>query len=380
MPDVLMFLSNAFDPDPRVYREALSLKNIGYNVKIICWDRDKKFPPKEILSGIKIERIALPSRHGRGTQQLFFLLIIWLKMIWISFGEKFDIAYCHDFDTLPVGVFFKILRKKLIFDSHEVYSKMLGANVSGVIKKTIAYLEKFLMPMVDLLIVTCPQMAGYYRNYKKTNVLILRNTKKSEEFLIDNSVLLPLKRSLGIKDELVISYIANLGPERVISPLIEIVKKDRDLFLIIGGRGSQEGMVRSADESSLNIRYIGYVLPKHVALYTSLADVIYYGFDPACGMADYSSPNKLFEAMAAGKAFMGGNFGEMGSIIKEEKCGIALDDFSKDSIKKALDEMKNKERLEFFKRNSLLASKKKYNWENTERDFIAAVSKLTNNR
>ena len=47
-PKVLMLLTNAFDPDPRVHHEAKALVESGYDVTILCWDRDYKTPAYEI--------------------------------------------------------------------------------------------------------------------------------------------------------------------------------------------------------------------------------------------------------------------------------------------------------------------------------------------
>src|SRR4030042_5588982 len=76
---VLMLLTNAFEPDPRVHQEALSLIQNGYDVSLLCWDRDRKFPPEEVIDGIKIERIYVRSPHGGGATQVPFLLLFWLK-------------------------------------------------------------------------------------------------------------------------------------------------------------------------------------------------------------------------------------------------------------------------------------------------------------
>jgi glycosyltransferase involved in cell wall biosynthesis len=44
---VVMLLSNAFRPDPRVLKEARSLAGAGYEVTVIAWDREGAYPPEE---------------------------------------------------------------------------------------------------------------------------------------------------------------------------------------------------------------------------------------------------------------------------------------------------------------------------------------------
>ena len=68
---VLMLLTNAFDPDPRVHQEAVSLVNAGYDVTILGWDRDLKAVPKERIDGIHVERIfAVIISHRQGRKEL----------------------------------------------------------------------------------------------------------------------------------------------------------------------------------------------------------------------------------------------------------------------------------------------------------------------
>ena len=372
-----MLLTNAFMPDPRPYQEALSLIKAGHKVKILCWDRGENLPENEKIKGIEIERIKLASRHGRGTLQIIFLGILWLKILQRSSREELDIIYCHDFDTFPVGLIIKGIKgKKMIFDSHEIYSKMLADNVCFPLKVLIVLLEKILIKMSDWVIVTCSAMAQFYRSYGVKRISIIGNWKNLSDFEISKEMLEKEKVRLGIKDELVISYIANLGPERIIEPLLEAVKEDQSVFLIIGGDGVQRPIVEKAASEVPNIKYLGFVRCTDVSLYTALSSVIYYGYNKDFGMAEFNSPNKLFDALAAGKAFIGGNFGEMGKILREEKCGIALDCFTKDDVIRALKILKDNTRLQIFKNNAKEAALRKYNWINVEKELFKIFSEL----
>ena len=61
---VVMTLSNPFKVDPRVYKEALTLVNSGYEVTILAWDREGTHPLREIVDGIKVERIRVRAKYG----------------------------------------------------------------------------------------------------------------------------------------------------------------------------------------------------------------------------------------------------------------------------------------------------------------------------
>ena len=58
MAIVKMILTNGFDPDLRVYKEAKYIISLGHQLEIICWDRESRYKdkPSETIEGISIKR------------------------------------------------------------------------------------------------------------------------------------------------------------------------------------------------------------------------------------------------------------------------------------------------------------------------------------
>jgi glycosyltransferase involved in cell wall biosynthesis len=373
---VLMLLTNAFDPDPRVHQEAVSLVQNGYDVTLLCWDRDYKFPSQEVVDGIRIERIYVRSTHGRGATQAPFLLLFWLKAYARASKKGFDIVHCHDFDTLPLGYLLSKRKKaKVIYDAHESYVDML-INVPIWLKKPVYKTENFLLRRIDLLITVGEILK---KNFEKRGVqhsCVVGNWKDPDEFKFPQEVLNEEKRRLNILNgQLVISFIANLGKERQLAPLIAAVKDIPGISLIIGGDGPFRGVVQEAAQKYSNIIYLGYVHPSKVPLYTTISDIIFYGFDPANPNSKFSAPNKLFEALAAGKAVLTGDFGEIGRIVEETECGLIIKKFTGEGIKKNLSSL-SPEILNRFKENSQKNALEKYNWQNARITLLDQYSRL----
>jgi len=375
-----MLLTNAFDPDPRVYQEAKVLIEKGYKVSILCWDRDPKAPFQENIDGIYVERIYVKSTHGRGSTQIIFLLLFWIKALIKALSKKIDITYCHDFDTLPLGYTISRLKKtKLVYDAHESYVDMLANNVSPLIKKIISVAENYLLKKVDLTITVGDILKESLIKKGALQVMVVGNWKQLTDFQFSAKVLEEEKTKLGIpKDALVISYIAHLNPERKIEPLLRSIENEEDVFLVVGGRGPIEKIVRNSAQKHKNIIFLGFVHPLKVPFYVALSDVVYYGFDKNNPNAQYSAPNKLFEALAAGKAIITGDFGEIGHIVKKYNCGLILKDYSIEEIKNAINILKNKNYLIEIQNNSLKIAEKKYNWQMAKENLIKAIDKLLN--
>ena len=133
-PTVLMLLTNAYDPDPRVRQEALALIKIGCRVRLLAWDRDCKSPAHEVMEGVEVERVRLASSHGRGTTQVFFYAALYLRMFWRGWRVPFDAVHCHDLDTLPLGFLLgKLKRKPIVYDAHESFLEMFEGRVHPLV-------------------------------------------------------------------------------------------------------------------------------------------------------------------------------------------------------------------------------------------------------
>jgi len=371
-----MLLTNAFEPDPRVHQEALSLIQNGYDVSLLCWDRDRKFPPEEVIDGIKIERIYVRSTHGRGATQVPFLLLFWLKTYGRAISKDFSIVHCHDFDTLPLGyLLIKRKKAKLIYDAHESYIDMLG-NLPWLIRKAIYRAENFFLKRIDLLITVGESLREALEKRGGRQSCVVGNWKDPSKFKFSPDFLEEEKQRLHISNgQLVISFVANLGKERQIAPLLEAVKDTPKITLVVGGDGPCRGVVEEAARKHSNIIYLGYVHPSKVPLYTAISDIIFYGFDPSSPNSKFSAPNKLFEALAAGKAVLTGDFGEIGRIVKETKCGIFVSNYSIAEIKKTLTGLKA-ETLDPFKENAYRHAISKYNWKNASLIFLSQYNSL----
>jgi glycosyltransferase involved in cell wall biosynthesis len=372
---ILMLLSNAFNPDPRVHREATALVRAGYEVSLLCWDRDVIEPRREMIDGIHVERVFVRSTHGRGATQMFFMCLFWIKALFQAIPLKFDVVHAHDFDTLPLGfILARLKRARLVYDSHESYVDMLH-HLPGGVKRTITLLENFILKRTDLLITVGELLRDNLAKRGARRTTVVGNWQDPGKFVFDEGTISAGRKRFGIAaQQTVIVFIANLTAERQIPQLVEAVKESPDIFLILGGKGSCAGIAEEAAATCENIVYLGYVNPSEIPLYTALSDIVFYGFDPGNPNARFSAPNKLFEALAGGKAVMTGNFGEIGRIVKEHKCGVVLKDYSTESIRQALTWLGNG-------RRETLGEKAKtagmvYTWKKAEDELVRVYNAL----
>ena len=158
--------------------------------------------------------------------------------------------------------------------------------------------------------------------------------------------------------------------------MLEALAERPDIHLVIGGGGVLSRQIEQESREHPNIHFLGFVNHKLIPRYTIASDVVYYGFNVDHPNARYSAPNKLFEALAAGLGVISADFGEIGRIVRENDCGILLEDFSKERILKALTLCGDPERLNRWKQNSELIGRTNYNWSHAEASLLDAYRTL----
>jgi glycosyltransferase involved in cell wall biosynthesis len=367
-PTILMLLTNAYDPDPRVRQEAVALLGMGYRVRLLAWDRDRKAKASECMEGVEVERVFLSSSHGRGNAQVFFYAWLYLRMLWRGLRTPFDAVHCHDLDTLPLGfVLGKLKRKPVVYDAHESFPDMLEGSVHPLIRGWLVRLENFLIRRVDLLITVGEKLRGHFAERGAHHSVVVGNWKRIEEFTRSKEQNEEVRRNMGIPSgALVVVCITQLLRDRKIEELLQAADECLDVYVILGGRGVLEDLVSQWAGRNPRILYVGFVRGKEIASYTCAADVVYYGFDPENPNARFSAPNKLYEALAAGRPLITGDFGEIADVVRTVGCGVVVPWYSEDEVQKALAVMRDE-----IVRGRMAANAKRYgaavmNWRNGE--------------
>jgi glycosyltransferase involved in cell wall biosynthesis len=365
---VLMLLTNAYDPDPRVRQEALALIGMGCRVRLLAWDRDLKAPATALMEGVEVERVYLSSAHGRGTTQIFFYVWLYLKMLWRGLRTQFDVVHCHDLDTLPLGfILGKLKRKPIVYDAHESFPDMLEGNVHPAVRRGLSHLENFFIRRIDLLITVGEKLRRHFAERGARHSIVVGNWKRLGDFSRTERQNREVRRRLGVPDSaLAVVCITQLLKDRKIEELLAAAEESPDVYVILGGKGVLEDRIVQVATVNPRILFVGFVSGKQIADYTCAADVVYYGFDPDNPNARFSAPNKLYEALAAGRPLIAGDFGEIADVVREAECGIVLPTYSAGEIRKALDALANRGARDFMAANARRFGADFLNWEKGE--------------
>jgi glycosyltransferase involved in cell wall biosynthesis len=313
---VLIIVENLPVPfDRRVWQEATTLKNAGYQVCVIC-PKDKIFKAGyELVEGIYIYRYPLPleARGAFGyfaeySVSLFFQFILTWRVL-ISHG--FDVIHaCNPPDNIfIIGFFFKLFGKKFVFDHHDICPELYEAKFSkkSFFYKIILACERWTFRTADISIATndsYKEIAIKRGGMAPESVFVVRSGPNLEKLKIlsPNNVLKNGRKYL-------VGYVGVMGKQEGIDYLLRAVRyivhnmKRTDVHFGLVGNGPElDRMKTYATDLHITqyVTFTGRIPDLDMLEMLNTADVC-VNPDVANEMNDKSTMNKIMEYMTLGK-------------------------------------------------------------------------------
>lgn len=356
-----MTVSNDVVHDPRVVKEARVLRAAGHEVSFIGWDRSGHLPDAETFDGFSIRRVRTTGLMRLMMKDLFRNPLWWRRAVRIAKGLSFDVVHCHDLDTLPIGVRIKQeMGKPLVYDAHEVFGYMIEGDVPRFVTEYTFRMERRLAPEADRVIAVNEAVKEYVDRASGKDAIVVRNSHElgSAEYHPPPG------------PPFTVIYLGTLHKSRFVLQAIEVVGGMPDVRLVIGGSKQLTSQVESLCARYPNTKFVGMVPNERVLPMTLDAHAVLSLFDPAARINQVGLPNKIFEAMAAGRPVIVAQGLLMSRIVEQEQCGLAVP-YSKEGLQEAIARLRNDPALaERLGRNGLAAAQREYNWAAEARKLV----------
>lgn len=371
--NICMLLGKAYRPDPRVYKEATTLSKNGFHIYLLSWDRECKYPKYEKEAGNQVFRFHFFRTRKYSLINFLIGLILFniTATVW-AFTKKIDYVHSNDLDTLPSGFLIsKIKKAKLVYDAHESYTDLIAPYVPRLIVYIVGMVESVLVRKANYVIT---------ENEVKEQILIKRGALRVH--ILPNYPMLSLfqnldnsdsKRALGFEGKFVVLYIGEVMPGRNLEMLIDLAilleaKGILDIvFMVVGGGVLLPQIKRLVRLKGLNqyFKFVEWVPPTYVSFYYAASDVVYILLEPQPINA-ISMPNKLFEAMASGKAVLASNFGKLGEMVMSTRCGLLCNPGNANEVLKTIILLKDNSKLRRTMEERAAQISRECSWESVE--------------
>lgn len=314
---VLFIVENLPSPfDRRVWQEATTLQQHGYEVSIIC-PTGKGYEKKyELIDGIHIHRHNLPldAKGAAGYLLEYSAALFWeFVLAWKVFLTRgFDAIHaCNPPDNIfLVGGFFKLLfRKKFLFDHHDINPELYEAKFGrrDFFYKVMLAWERWTFRTADVSIATNQsyrKIAIERGKMDPARVHVVRSGPSLERMRIIDPV-----PALKQGRDYLVGYVGVMGAQEGLDLLLEAVRhivhdlgrSDVHFGLVGGGPELEELKQMAADLGVADyVTFTGRAPDQDLLEMLNTADVC-VNPDTWNEMNDKSTMNKIVEYMALGK-------------------------------------------------------------------------------
>lgn len=389
---VLMLVENLSVPaDPRVWHEACTLHQHGLQVCIISPKGETRDRESYVcIEDIHIYRYRLAPITGSTSDYIkefsIAMVMTFLLSLKVLFHHGFDVIHAaNPPDTFfVIGLFYRLLGKKYIFDQHDLAPEMFHVKFPNRLKllyKLLLFFERCSYRTAHLVITTNisqKQNAFARGSCSADKVFIVRNGPDIGRFAP-----VPAEGSLKRGRRYLLAYIGVMasqdGVEYALHALADLVHKRgrQDVLLVIMGDGDQLPLLRTLTNTLQLDEYVhftGWINRQEMLRYLTVTDV---GLspDPSNELNDRSTMLKTMEYMAMGKPVVAFDLPETRFSAQEAALYATpnrIEEFA-DNIEMLLDNEALRYRMGNFGRKRV---EEVLCWEHTKQNLLLAYKSL----
>lgn len=345
-PRVAMALFGDLTYDSRVRKEAFSLAEAGYDVTIVCLA--SKGARADLPDSVKV-LVRLPSGAsvipgtsnpfvGEGAQRSRGILgrVSWLVRYvrglraWgrlaVEAAGPVDVWHAHDLTGLAALAPSLPQTVPLVYDSHELFLESgTAATLPGPARRVLRMYEGRLVLRASAVITVNDEIGAELRHrYRPRSISIVHNCPILGAPVPDGGFLRSAARVAP--DVPIVLYHGGLVSGRGIESLMAALLDEglQDVHLVLMGHGHRADELRALARTTAwqaRLHVLEPVEPSVLLPWVAGADAGAM-VNPGATLNDvYSSPNKLFECMAAGVPVVASDFPTMRRIVMDNSGG-----------------------------------------------------------
>tara|TARA_R110001632_G_scaffold232806_1_gene374678 strand:- start:36509 stop:37633 length:1125 start_codon:yes stop_codon:yes gene_type:complete len=357
---VIVSVTNDLVTDQRVGKTCAVLTEMGFKVLLVGRKLKKS---NSIQREYEVKRFRLLFNKG-----FLFYAEYNLRLFFFLLFSKKDLLFSNDLDTLvPNYLISKIQKKKLIFDSHELFSEIPELENRKRVKKIWLAIEQKIIPKLKNIITVSDSIKEHYQSLYGVNVSVVRN-------IPENKKVIRTPFDFDTHGKKIILYQGSVNVGRGLELMIDTIHLLEDYILVIIGDGDiSTKLIEKVNTLDLKncVKFLGRINPDELKNLTSNTTVG-MSLEEDLGLNyRYALPNKLFDYIHAEVPMVVSNLPEMKAIIKKYAIGEVLIDRTPISLASTIKTMAAKN----YKKE-LIEAKKQLNWALEKEKLISIISPL----
>jgi glycosyltransferase involved in cell wall biosynthesis len=298
--------------------------------------------------------------------------------------ERPDMLYQRHTRFDPSGALLGLLLRRPLVLEHEGAVELMAETADPTpCLRTLRTCERLNHRVASLIVAVSDEIKDDLlenRQVPAAKVVVSPSGVDSSRF-IPGSGGIERRRQLGIPSgSIVVGFSGTFGPWHGVEVLVDaILKLSADVefcFVFVGdGEGRGPAQLRLADAHHTCI-FVGLVSLAEMPSYLDACDILVCPSTPMFDQTQFfGSPTKLFEYMAAGKAIVASDIGQVAEVIRHEENGLLLPTRDPMALAEALTRLAQdrnlRERLGLSAREEVLKS---YSWTKNAKVVLRRVA------
>ena len=353
---IIISVTSDLSTDQRVQKTTQTLHEAGFKVLLVGRKTRKSLPFKANYPFLQFRLLFNSSFlfYAEYNIRLFFLLLF----------TKADIFLSNDLDTLLANTIAgKIRKKKIVYDTHELFTEVPELIGRNFVKRIWTFIEKHCIQKADTCYTVCQSIADYYNKKYNTKMKVVRNVPLCT--LQDNVV-----SKLSFPGKKIILYQGALNIGRGIEWIINAMPYINNAVLIIIGDGDISNDLKlQVEKQNLQKRifFLGRISSKELPTYTIAADLGVCLLNNNSLSYYYSLPNRIFDYMYAKVPILASDFPEIRNIIENYNLGKIISNYQPIFLADTINNMLNKKTNEQYFDKAI----QEFNWENEKQVLLS---------
>jgi len=354
---IIVSVTNDLVTDQRVRKVCATLESEGFEILLIGRKLAQSLP---IQRSYKTYRMRLLFTKGFAFYAEYNIRLF-LKLLVV----KKDILLANDLDTLlPNYLISKIFRKKLVYDSHELFTEVPELIHRPRVQNVWLKIEQIIFPKLKNVITVNQIIADIYTKKYDVPVQVIRNI--SNKLVVLKPDYTFANRIKGTKKMLILQG-SGINKDRGAEEAVEMMQYlDGVLLVIIGGGDVFVDLKEIIERLDIQnkVLIVGKLPYEELLQYTQIAD-LGLSLDKGTNLNyEYSLPNKVFDYIQCQIPLFVSNRQVVAKLVESNDIGVVFKNHNpKEMAASIQDVFADKNRLKRWQLN-LKKAAKIYNWEN----------------
>lgn len=358
---IIISVSNDLATDQRIEKICNTLHENGYEITLIGRILPESLP---IIRPYKVHRMRLIFR-----KKVWFFAELNIRLFFKIFFTKKDILLANDLDTLlPNYIISKIFKKKLVYDSHELFTEIPELIYRPKVQNIWLFIEKKIFPKLKNVITVSTPIGEYYKEKYGVPISIIRNVPN--KFYANTT-----HNEFKEKTKKTLIYQGAINMKRGLELVIDTMIFLPDWKLqIIGDGDVKEKLITQANNLGLNnVQFINKIHPNKLIQYTKNADIGLSLEEPFGLNYKFGLANKIFDYINAEiPIIVSDELSEMKFIAENYNVGETLKERNPKNLALLIQKIYQTDKKNW----KFEEAKNELNWENESKKLLEIYQNL----